>query len=159
MEKNSKQHTFEELRKAYMEVKAFLEEESLEDVTALHLRITTDLGMLGKDNRDMINRFAAKYGLSKKGFKYKKYFLTENELFGVQSWMVTILTLPLEIIDLISILVFNSGKRLVPDMHREVQDLTFGDMLTWYLNGEFKERFNYEDFYKARARVRSKRLL
>ena len=142
MEKTAPKHEFKKLRAAYLEVKAFMEEECLEDVTNLNMRITTDLGMLGSDNRNMINKFVAKYRLSKKGFRYKKYFLTESELFGFESWFYTLLLLPLDIIDLILILGFNSKKRVSPSMRRDVEDLTFGDLLTWYLNGEFKERFD-----------------
>lgn len=131
---------FKRLREAYTEVKSFLEEECFEDVNSLRSRIVEDLGLLGNDNKKLILKFIRKYNLDRKEFKYRKYFLTENELFGAQSWFYTLLTLPLEIIDLVLILVFNSRKRVTPNMHRDTPGLTFGDLLTWYLAGEFKLR-------------------
>lgn len=138
-----RQIEFEKLRYAYVTVKHFLETEGYEKVTSLDNKVEADLRLSGDDNYELLEKFVAKFELDHKNFNYNKHFYSERELFDSGAAIVTLLTLsvwlPLKTIEL---LTFNTLKidkpkfPVTPD--REVSDLTFKDLLTWYIEKEFK---------------------
>lgn len=139
MEKHDLVVSFSEMRKAYIEVKSFIEEETWDKVKSLSTTIEGDLGLYGDDNYFMLIKFLDKFSLNDSGFKYDEYFCSENEIFGTGSMFLHLLLSPLYIIKTIS---FGKINLLPPPGYwdRETSDLTFGDMLAWYLTKEFKHR-------------------
>jgi hypothetical protein len=130
---------FSTLRNAYIEIKAFLEEESFDKVTDLSTKIEGDLGLAGDDILELIEKFVDKYSLGYKGYDHYKYFLSEGELFDAFTPLYHVLMLPIWLLKIIS-----SGKiNLLPPKgywNRETHDLTFGDMVSWYLTKNFNLR-------------------
>jgi hypothetical protein len=138
----TRQIEFEKLRHAYIVVKQFLETEGYKKVTSLNNRVEEDLGLSGDDNYELLEKFVTKFELENKNFDYRKHFLTEGELFVGERTLADLLTLsvwlPLKTIEL---LTFNKIKIEKPNFelpYREVSDLTFKDLLTWYIEKEFK---------------------
>ena len=124
-----------------------MESESYEDVSSIHTKIVDDLGCAGDDNWELMTRFVTKYKLDSTGFDYSKHFLSEGELFDSGAALLQLLVLPIRIV-LLLIKLFTFGKhdftskRLMPNWNREITDMTFGDMLTWYLTGKYNLREN-----------------
>lgn len=139
MEKQDLIFSFSELRKAYAEVKSFIEEETWDKVKSLSTTIDGDLGCSGDDNYELLVKFTDKYNLNHEGFDYSAHFLSEGELFNSTAFFLSLLLSPLYIIKMIS---FGKINLLPPPGYwdRETSDLTFGDMLAWYLTKEFKHR-------------------
>ncbi|MFP9112701.1 hypothetical protein ACLI1A_02085 [Flavobacterium sp. RHBU_3] len=139
MEKQDLVVSFSTLREAYCEVKSFIEKETWDKVKSLSTTIDGDLGCSGDDNYELLVKFTDKYDLNHEGFDYSAHFLSEGELFGSGSAFLHAIMIPLYIIKMIS---FGKINLLPPDryFHRETSDLTFGDMLAWYLTKEFKHR-------------------
>ncbi len=138
---------FKTLRQAYLEVKQFLETETGDTVISLKTQIDNDLGCVGDDTWELIEKFVTKYKLDPTGFDYSKHFLSEGELFGSGPALLTLLTLPLSIIIwLIRLLTIGkidlSKKEIIPDWNRKTTHMTFGDLLTWYLTGKYNLRGN-----------------
>ena len=140
---------FSKLKLAYLTIKRFLEEESFEEVKSLDTKVSDNLGLDGDDNYEMLERFIEKFELDHKDFEYDKHFYSEGELFGSGAALVNLLTLsvwlPLKTIEL---LTFNKVKINKPDFYqpdREVSDLTFRELLTWYIEGKYsKEKIKYK---------------
>jgi hypothetical protein len=138
----TKEIEFEKLRHAYVTVKHFLETESFEDVKSLDSKIVADLSLSGDDNYELLEKFVTQFELDHKNFDYNKHFYSEGELFGSGAALLNLLTLsvwlPLKTIEL---LTFNKLKLdkpkfpVAPD--REVSDLTFKELLTWYIEKEY----------------------
>ena len=134
---------FTTLRHAYMEVKSFIEKEAGEEVTSLDTRLEEDMGCSGDDNWELLEKFIARYNLDATGFDYSKHFLSEGELFGSLSAGLWLISLPIVIL-LWMIRILSIGKidwtkkQIFPD--RQTLDLSFGDMLTWYLTGKYNLR-------------------
>ena len=136
---------FKTLRQAYAEVKFFIEKEVGDEVSSLKTKIEEDLGCAGDDNYELLEKFVTRYKLDATGFDYSKHFLSEGELFGSGAAFWTLLSLPIVLgFWLIKILTFGkvdwTKKQLFPDWNRETIDITFGDMLTWYLTGKYSLR-------------------
>ncbi|MFP9100137.1 hypothetical protein ACLI09_13890 [Flavobacterium sp. RHBU_24] len=102
MERKTYTADFATLKKAYLEVKGFLEEESWENVKSLSTTVENDLGLYGDDNYYMLIKFIDKYQLEEDGFDYSTHFLSEGELFNSGTMFLHLLLLPLYIIKLIS---------------------------------------------------------
>ena len=141
MERQLKQIEFDKMRHAYVTVKHFLEDESYEKVKSLKSSITEDLSLNGDDNYELLEKFVEKFELDHEGFEYDKHFYSEGELFGSGAALVNLLTLsvwlPLKTIEL---LTFKKIKVNKPDFYkpeREVTDMTFKDLLTWYIEGKY----------------------
>ena len=136
---------FKTLREAYLEVKFFVEKEIGDEVSSLKTKIEDDLGCAGDDNYELLEKFVTKYKLDTAGFDYSKHFLSEGELFvsGVALW--TLLFLPILLLIWV-IKIVTIGKmdwtknRILTNWNRETMDMTFGDMLTWYLTRKYKLR-------------------
>lgn len=129
---------YSELRQSYQTVKDFIEGETRATVPSLNTRIDADLGIAGDDNLQLIQNFADRYNLDFEGFNYSKHFQSEGELFGsgavLMSMLYLILMLPLKLIELIS---FNRIKLIHYEEKDQRSDLTFRDMLTWYVEGGY----------------------
>ena len=146
---NSHYTDFKTLRKAYIEVKSFIECETGDEVSSLNIRIDADLGCVGDDNWELINKFVTKYNLDSSGFKYSEHFLSEGELFNSLTALLTLITLPLSfLIWLVKLISFGrldlNKRQLTPDVNRKTIDMTFGDMLTWYITGHYNLRKNIQ---------------
>ena len=133
---------FKSLRNAYNEVKTFIEKQTHDRVSSLKTKLEEDLGCAGDDNAELLERFIAKYKLDATGFEYSKHFLSEGELFGTFPALITLLGLPIFtavwLIKLISLgKIDGTQKKLFPGWQRKTTDLTFGDLLAWYVTGKF----------------------
>ncbi len=140
MNKLVKEIEFSKLRFAYLTVKGFIEHESRENVENLKIKIAEDLSLYGDDNYDLLLKFVKKFELDYSDFQYEKHFQSEGELFGSGAALYNLLALsvwlPLKTIEL---LTFNKIKikRLEFLKSRNVSDMTFKDMLTWYIEGKY----------------------
>jgi hypothetical protein len=135
---------FKGLRDAYIEVKTFIEIETGDDVFSLKTKIEEDLGCAGNDNYDLLKKFVEKYNLDYQGFDYSKHFLSEGELFGSFGSLLNLTILPLiGILWLIKIVSFRKLDlnevidKVLGSVHRPTVDLTFGDMIAWYLTRKY----------------------
>jgi len=147
-----KEIEFSKLRHAYVTVKTFLESESYLKVESLDARIENDLGMAGDDNAEFLEKFVKKFELEHENFDYSKHFLSEGELFNSTTALFTLLTLsvwiPLKTIELIT---FNKVKLEKPNFnsHPEREDLTFKELITWYIEKDYSENVTYKIIAKT----------
>jgi len=145
---DSLHHTdFKTLRLAYLEVKSFIENESGDEITSLDTKIENDLGLAGDDNWELLEKFVTKYKLNTTGFDYSKHFLSEGELFNSGTALISLLMIPVIILRwFIKLITFGkydfTDKQLFPNAERKTLDMTFGDMLVWYLTGTYNLRGN-----------------
>ncbi len=133
---------FKTLREAYLNIKAFVAKEVGEDEILIKSKIVDDLGCAGDDNWELIQKFIAKYNLDNTGFEYSKHFLSEGELFDSFAALLRIISLPFAILFwLLKTITFGkldlNKVKIFPDWQREVVDMTFGDLLSWYLAGRY----------------------
>ena len=147
----TRQIEFEKLRHAYVTVKHFIETEGYEKVTSLDNKVEADLGLSGDDNSELLDKFVTKFELDYKNFDYNKHFYSEGELFDSGAAIANLLTLsvwlPLKTIELITFNKVNLDKPKFPvTPDREVSDLTFKDLLTWYIEKEYipSDKIKYE---------------
>jgi len=135
-----KEIEFAKLRHAYIIVKAFIDNESLDKVNSLDTKIENDLGITGDDALDLLQKFIAKFELDHKDFNFSKHFLSESEIGDPTVLLLALMSLsvwlPLKTIELISL---NKIKLDKPNWHTgpERADLTFKDMITWYIEKDF----------------------
>ena len=137
----TKEIEFDKLRHAYLIVKQFLEESSGIDVTSLNSRIAEDLGLFGDDNYFLLEQFVDKFELQHDGFEYNKHFYSEGELFDSSAALYNLLTLsiwlPMKTIELLTLNKLKLNKPNFYEPEHEVTDMTFKDLLTWYLEGNY----------------------
>ncbi|MGV3460944.1 MAG: DUF1493 family protein [Flavobacterium sp.] len=126
---------FKTLRSAYAEVKAFLEAERWDnEIISLKTTIEGDLGLAGDDNYELLEKFVDKYELDPGKFDYSKHFLCEGELFSHKAFLFTLIFFPVWIVEKLSF-----GKleiyphNFFEQFYRPTTDLTFRDMVQWYL--------------------------
>lgn len=138
----TKEIEFSKLRLAYIVVKSFIESESLEKIKNLNTKIEKDLYLSGDDNYELLVKFVEKFELDHSKFDYSKHFLSEGELFDATAAFVNLLTLsvwlPLKTIEL---LTFNKIKLEKPNFgepEKKLLDLSFKDLITWYIEKEYK---------------------
>ena len=134
---------FEKLRHAYITVKSFINEKGYVEVDSLNNKIRADLGLSGDDNLKLLEEFVKKFELNYKNFKYDEHFYSEGELYGSDAALLNLLSLsvwlPLKTIELLTFNKFKISKPQFPvTPKRLVSDLTFKDMLTWYIEKEYK---------------------
>jgi hypothetical protein len=134
---------FEKLRHAYITVKSFINEKGYVEVDSLNNKIRADLGLSGDDNLELLEEFVKKFELDYKNFKYDEHFYSEGELYGSDAALLNLLSLsvwlPLKTIELLTFNKFKISKPQFPvTPNRPVSDLTFKDMLTWYIEKEYK---------------------
>jgi hypothetical protein len=139
---NSCHINFKNIREAYVEVKKFIELETGCDLDEISLKtkIREDLGCSGDDNLELLEKFVTRYNLDTTGFEYSKHFEGEMELYDSHAAFLNILILPIVIV-VYAIKLLSFGKidkrNWIPNWHRPTLDMTFGDMVTWYLTGKF----------------------
>ncbi|WP_207534868.1 DUF1493 family protein [Desertivirga arenae] len=128
---------FSSLRKAYIEVKTFIEAKVGADVESINTRNEEDLGWTGDDSYELIADFVAKYHLDVSGFDFSKHFLNEGELFQPLESLVLLFFAPIHLI--VWLISFGQYRPQIPHSDflaaRKTEDLTFGDMLAWYVKG------------------------
>ncbi len=132
---------FSKLKLAYVAVKGFLEEEAFEKIQSINDKIDDDLGLSGDDNYDMLIKFVNKFELDYSDFKYDDHFYSEGELFGSEAAFWNFLTLsiwvPLKTIELLTLNKLHFRKPSFYTPNRAVKDLTFREMVNWYVEGKF----------------------
>ena len=141
----TKQIEFSKLRHAYLIVKHFIEKESegYNKLESLNTKLATDIGLLGDDNLEFLEKFVSKFELEYSNFEYDKHFHSEVDIFGSEAALKNLLSLsvnlPLNLIELITFKHIKFDKPAFPDTPNEqVLDLTFKDLVTWYIEKEFK---------------------
>jgi hypothetical protein len=143
MDRELKYISFSNLRQSYKTVKDFLETESGDEVKSLDTKIADDLGLWGDDNWDLLTKFVTTFKLGTRDFEYDKHFESEGELFQSGALILTVLSIvflaPLKLIELISFNKINFGLKVFkPGREKRPLDLSFRDMLTWYIEGQYK---------------------
>ncbi len=141
----TRQIEFAKLRLAYITVKSFIDKEAdgYNELKSLDTKIEADIGLSGDDNLELLEKFVKKFELDYKNFEYDKHFYSEGELFGSDAALINLLNLsvwlPLKTIELLTFNKIKINKPQLPTTpNRQVLDLTFKDMLTWYIEKEFK---------------------
>lgn len=138
---------FDCLRKGYIVVKQFIEQETGEKILSLNTRIENDLGLSGDDNLELIEKFVKKYQLDTTDFNYSKHFVSESEILNAEATLWALVSIPFFLL-FWSLQFLTFGKlnlfkyKFWPDEdeNQNKADLSFGDMLSWYLTGKFKLR-------------------
>jgi len=138
-----KELPFSKLRQAYTTAKQFIEDETGCEIDSLQNKIEEHLGIAGDDTEELLDRFIKQYGLSADGFEFDKHFYSEGELFGsgpvLTNIVIMIIKVVMWLIEILSIkqIQFNNKPNWYRPLDREVSDLTFKQMLTWYLEKDF----------------------
>jgi hypothetical protein len=138
-----KELPFSQLRHAYTTVKQFIEDETGCEIDSLQNKIEEHLGIAGDDTEELLGKFIKQFGLSSEGFEFDKHFYSEGELFGSEPVLTNIVIMVIKVVMwLIKILSFkhirfNNNLQWYRPLDREVSDLTFKQMLTWYLEKDF----------------------
>ena len=143
MDRELKHISFSNLRQSYKTVKDFLETESGDEVKSLDTKIADDLGLWGDDNWDLLTKFVTTFKLDTRDFEYDKHFESEGELFQSGTLILTVLSIiflaPLKLIELLSLNKINFGLKVFkPGREKRPLDLSFRDMLIWYIEGQYK---------------------
>lgn len=138
---------FKSARAAYIALRSFIEQETGESVAGLSTKIERDLACYGDDNLELLEKFVDRYQLKHTGFDYSKHFRSEGELFGSHIVLLILLSVSFTLLVWI-VWVLSLGKldernkSLFHSQDHPRLDLTFGDMLTWYLAGDYRLREN-----------------
>jgi hypothetical protein len=138
-----KELPFSQLRQAYTTVKQFIEDESGCEIDSLHNKIKEHLGIADDDTEELLGKFIKQFNLSAEGFDFDKHFYSEGELFGSGPVLINIVVMIVKVvmwlIEILSIkqIQFNNKPQWYRPVDREVSDLTFKQMLTWYLEKDF----------------------
>jgi hypothetical protein len=145
MEQSLYHISFKELRKAYQEIKAFLERESAGHISSIKMDIEEDLQIAVDDTYELMDRFITVYRLEANGFDITKHFLSEGEQFETGIAILRLISLPfLLAVWLLKIFTFGkvdyTKKVVLPEYNRKTAGLTFGDLVTWYIIGKFSLR-------------------
>lgn len=141
---------FATLRQSYIEVKNFLEKTTKEKVENVDVLIEKDLFLSGLDNESLLIAFIEKYDIDFSKFDYSKHFLSEGELANGFQVVLNIVFLPLYflfwLIKEFTFDLINLNKYLIKIVklfstnQRETFDMSFGDLLTSYLNKKYTLR-------------------
>ncbi|RYE51332.1 MAG: DUF1493 family protein [Sphingobacteriales bacterium] len=145
MEQSSYHIEFKELRKAYREVKAFLEQETAGQISSVKMDIEEDLQIAGDDTYELLEKFITVYRLEASGFDVTQHFLSEGEQFNSGIALIQLISLPIVLFNwLLRLLTFGkfdyTKAVVLPDVNRKTIGLTFGDMVTWYVMGKYSLR-------------------
>lgn len=136
-----KQIGFSKLKHAYITVKSFIEKESANDLRSLKTKIVNDLGLTGDDNCFLLTKFVGKFELEYSDFEYDKHFHSEAELYDSSAALYNLLVLsvwlPLKTIELLTLNRIHIPKPSFYKPARQVSDMTFRDLLTWYIEGKY----------------------
>ncbi len=143
---------FTTLRQSYIEVKKILEKASYEKVENVNVMIEKDLFLSGLDNESLLIEFIKKYDIDFSKFDYSKHFLSEGELANGFQVVLNMVFLPLYflfwLVKEFTFDLINLNKYLIKIVklfstnQRETLDMSFGDLLTSYLNKKYTLRSN-----------------
>ncbi|WP_291122536.1 hypothetical protein [Empedobacter sp. UBA7620] len=141
---------FATLRQSYIEVKKFIEKASYEKVDNSNILIEQDLGFCGDDTYFLIEEFVEKYNLDFSKFNFLEHFLSEGELANGFQVVLNMVFLPLYflfwLVKEFTFDLINLNKYLIKIVklfstnQRETFDMSFGDLLTSYLNKKYTLR-------------------
>lgn len=136
---------YNELKQAYLEVKGFLESEVGDKVSSLRTQIGNDLGFDGDDSWELLEKFINKYNLETAGFDFSQHFLFEGEISNSETAFLQIVSFPIIVLCWLTKLLSSGRLDLTkgykfPDIYRDTLDMSFGDLLTWYLTGKYSLR-------------------
>lgn len=138
---NEKHIEFSKLKHAYLTVKSFLEGEAGEDITSLDIKIVDDLGLSGDDNYFMLTKFITEFELEHADFEYDKHFYAEAELYGSEAALYNLfigcIWLALKTIELLTFNQLQISKPGFYEPARKVSDLSFRNLLVWYVEGKY----------------------
>ena len=141
-----KQIEFSKLKHAYITVKTFIESEAADDLKSLKTKIEDDLGLAGDDNYYMLIKFVDKFKLAYAEFEYDKHFYSEDELYdssaALYNLLVASIWLPLKTIELLTFNNINIPKPSFFQPDRQVSDMTFREMIVWYIEGKYVPEAN-----------------
>ncbi|WP_291074188.1 DUF1493 family protein [Empedobacter sp. UBA5987] len=141
---------FATLRQWYIEVKNFLEKTTKEKVENVDVLIEEDLFLSGLDNESLLIAFIEKYDIDFSKFDFSEHFLEEFELMSGFQVLFNMVLLPLyflfwlvkeftfDLIDLNKYLI--KIVKLFSTNQRETRDMSFGDLLTSYVNKKYTLR-------------------
>lgn len=134
--------SYSELKNAYNYVTSFLEEKRGKKITSIQTTISGDLGFDGDDNYFLLEDFILKNNLNHDSFTYKEYFLDEGEIcnpvFLLKNILILIIRMPLFFLNLITFKQLNLKYPEFTGEDRYVKDLNVKDLITWFLEKEFK---------------------
>ncbi|UII18970.1 DUF1493 family protein [Fulvivirga ligni] len=132
---------YAKLRHAYATVKMFLEKTSGVRITSLNNTIAEDLGLWGDDNLFLLEEFVNRYELQHNGIEYEKYFHSEVEHLASTTILINILKLliwlPLKLIEWLTLNKIKLSLSRFEKLERKVNDMTFKDLVTWYVEKDF----------------------
>ncbi|MBF4473191.1 DUF1493 family protein [Flavobacterium sp. HJJ] len=132
---------FEKLKLAYITVKNFLEKEAGENVESLKTKIAEDLSFYGDDNYYLLTKFVEKFELEHSNFNYDERFHSEGEIanseIALYNLLILSVWLPLKTIELLSLNNVKINKPSFYKPSRKVTDMTFKELLTWYIEGKY----------------------
>lgn len=104
------------------------------EIVSLKTTIEGDLGMAGNDNLELLEKFVKKYNLDVSSFDYDKHFLSEVELFNGKAFWLSIILIPVWIVEKLSFGRLKIYPRKLFDrFYRPTTDLTMREMVNWYL--------------------------
>ena len=103
------------------------------------------MGFEGDDSWELREKFVSRYQLDVEGFEFTKHFLSEGEIAGSDTAFLELVFLPIRLlIWLIKLVSFGrvdlTKDHKFPDIYRDTLDMSFGDLLTWYLTGKYSLR-------------------
>jgi hypothetical protein len=136
---------YAELKNAYQTVKQFAEEQTGGEINSVQGDIEEQLGIAGDDTEELIIKFIKRFDLNATEFEIDKHFYSEGELFGsgpsIANIIILIIKVSLWIIELISFeqIKHDHKPEWYRPSNRKVIGLTFKQMLTWYLEKDFKK--------------------
>jgi hypothetical protein len=141
-----------ELKNAYQTVKRFAEEQTGGEINSLQGDIEEQLGIAGDDTKELLIKFIKRFDLNAEGFEIDKHFYSEGELFGsgpaLANLVILIIKVSMWLIEVLSFkqIKFNNKPEWYRPSDRELIGLTFKQMLTWYMEKDFKKANS--TFYK-----------
>ncbi|MGV0924326.1 hypothetical protein [Empedobacter tilapiae] len=143
---------FATLRQSYIEVKKFLEKTTKEKVENVDVLIEEDLFLSGLDNESLLIEFIEKYDIDFSKFNFSEHFLSEGELANGFQVVLNMVLLPLYflfwLVKEFTFDLINLNKYLIKIVklfsinQRETLDMSFGDLLTSYVNKKYTLRSN-----------------
>jgi hypothetical protein len=106
--------------------------------------------LTGDDNYFLLAEFVKRFELDYSGFDYDKHFYSEAELYDSTAALINLLSLsimlPLKAIELLTLNKIHIPNPGFYKPSRKVTDMTFKDLLTWYIEGKYTlaSNINYQ---------------
>lgn len=148
---------FSKLKHAYITVKRFIENESSDEVESLNTQIVNDLGLTGDDNYFLLSKFVTKFELEHSDFEYDQHFYSEAELYDSSAALYNLLVisiwLPLKTIELLTLNKIKISKPSFYKPARQVSDMTFRELLIWYIEGKYVPDGNIKYIIKPSEQI------